>query len=137
MRSIRIAYTPGTYTNECLQSYHHRCLNLPKLVDVRFTHVPSNMTLARLIRRNKVPDRPRLLDHGLREMEEKDVPEVAELYERYMQRYGMSLVMTHDEVRHHFLSGRGQGPTTNDGWKTPREGQVVWAYVIEVSLHIT
>lgn len=105
-------------------------------MDVRFTHVPSNMTLARMIRLNKVPERPRLLDshHGLREMEDKDVPGVAALYERYMQRYGMSLVMTEDEVRHHFLSGRGEGPSTQNSWKSPREGQVVWAYVVEVRL---
>lgn len=96
------------------------------------------MTQARMIRLNKVPDVPRLLDPsgngGLREMEERDVPEVAELFSRYMKRFGMTFVMTLDEVRHQFLSGRGEGPSSKDSWKTPREGQVVWTYVYEVNL---
>ncbi|KAL4246059.1 Glycylpeptide N-tetradecanoyltransferase [Abortiporus biennis] len=111
--------------------YYHRMLNIPKLVAVQFTHVPSNMTQARMIRLNKVAERPRLLDSGLREMEEKDVDEVAALYQRYMERFGMYLVMTKDEIRHHFLTGRGEGPSTKNSWKTPRENQVVWTYVVE------
>ncbi|KAI0082809.1 N-myristoyl transferase [Panus rudis PR-1116 ss-1] len=113
--------------------YYHRCLNISKLVNVRFVGVPQNMTLARMIRLHKVPERPRLIDsqHGLREMEEKDVPEVAALYEKYMKRFGMAIEMTEEEVRHQFLSGRGVGPSTKESWKTPRDGQVVWAYVVE------
>ncbi|KAH8106829.1 N-myristoyl transferase [Cristinia sonorae] len=112
--------------------YNHRCLNISKLVNIGFTHVPSNMTLARMILIHKVPDRPRLLDHGgLREMEEKDIPQVADLYSRYMKRFGMYLEFNQDEVRHHFLSGRGEGPGSKDSWKKPRQGQVVWSYVIE------
>jgi len=111
--------------------YQHRCLNVRKLVDVNFTHVPSNMTLARMIRLNKVADRPRLLDAGLREMEERDVTQVADLFSRYMRRFGMSPVFTHKDVRHHFLSGRGTGPAGGDSWKAARDGQVVWTYVVE------
>ncbi|THH27491.1 hypothetical protein EUX98_g6689 [Antrodiella citrinella] len=111
--------------------YNHRCLNIPKLVNVRFTYVPSNMTLARMIRINKVPEHPRLLDRGLREMEEKDLLEVAALYAKYMQRFDMRLEFTSEEVRHHFLSGRGEGPGEKESWKKPRPGQVVWTYVIE------
>ncbi|KAI0372892.1 N-myristoyl transferase [Pilatotrama ljubarskyi] len=111
--------------------YYHRCLNIPKLVDVKFTGVPANMTLARMIRLHKLPDRPRLLDHGLREMEERDVPQVTDLFARYMQRFDMVPVMNEDEVRHQFLSGLGEGPRGPDSWKTAREGQVVWAYVVE------
>jgi glycylpeptide N-tetradecanoyltransferase len=117
-----------------LRRYYHRCLNVPKLVNVHFAYVPSNMTLARMIRLNKVPERPRLLNQGLREMEEKDVPEVTELYGQYMKRFGMAIEFTEEEVRHQFLSGRGIGPSRPDSWKNPREKQVVWAYVFEVSL---
>ena len=87
-----------------------------------------------MARLHKVPERPRLIDphHGLRELQEKDVPEVSVLYERYMSRFGMAIKFTEDEIRHQFLSGRGTGPSTNDSWRTPREGQVVWAYVVEV-----
>ncbi|CDO72929.1 hypothetical protein BN946_scf185002.g114 [Trametes cinnabarina] len=111
--------------------YYHRCLNIPKLVTVRFTGVPPNMTLARMIRLHKVPDRPRLLEHGLREMEDRDVPQVANLFNRYMQRFQMVPVMSEEEVRHQFLSGLGEGPRGADSWKHRREGQVVWTYVVE------
>ena len=116
----------------CRDRYYHRCLNIPKLVDVGFTGVPSTMTLARLIRLNKVPDRPRLLAEGLREMEERDVPQVCDLFARFMRRFDMAPVFNEDEIRHQFLSGLGEGPRGGEGWKTPRDGQVVWTYVVEV-----
>ena len=90
------------------------------------------MTMARMIRLNRVADRPHLLGHGLRELEEKDVPQVTELYNKYMQRFGMAIVLTQNEVRHQFLSGRGPGGHSKDSWKRPRTGQVVWTYVVEV-----
>ncbi|KAI0807591.1 N-myristoyl transferase [Fomes fomentarius] len=111
--------------------YYHRCLNMPKLVDVRFTSIPSNSTLARMIRLHKVPDRPRLLDQGLREMEERDVPQVLDLFTRYMQRFDMVPVMNEDDVRHQFHTGLGEGPRGGDSWRIKREGQVMWTYVVE------
>jgi len=128
-------YTAGVVLPTPISScrYYHRCLNISKLVNVRFTHVPSNMTLARMIRLHKVPERPRMVDpqYGLREMEEKDVPAVTDLYERYVKRFGLAILMTKDEVKHHLLSGRGEGPSSKDSWKIPRKGQVVWSYVVE------
>ncbi len=94
------------------------------------------MTLARMIRLNKVAERPHLEKQGLREMEEKDIPQVAKLYASYMKRFGMAIEMTHDEVRHHFHSGLGEGPRGKDSWKVPREGQVVWTYVVEVGFSL-
>ncbi|KAI0724001.1 N-myristoyl transferase [Cerioporus squamosus] len=126
-------YTAGVLIPTPVSScrYYHRCLNIPKLVDVGFTGVPSTMTLARMIRLHKVPDRPRLLDQGLREMEERDVPQVSDLFARYMRRFDMSPVFTEDEIRHQFLSGTGEGPRGGESWKKPRDGQVVWTYVVE------
>ncbi|PCH37827.1 N-myristoyl transferase [Wolfiporia cocos MD-104 SS10] len=111
--------------------YYHRCLNIKKLVDVHFTMVPPTMTLARMIRLHKLPESPRLLSHGLREMEARDVPQVAELYSKYTSRFGMSHIMSKEEISHIFLSGGGEGPRTTSSWKTPRERQVVWTYVVE------
>ncbi len=90
------------------------------------------MTLARMIRMHKVPERPRLLDQGLREIEERDVPQVCDLFARYMRRFDMSPVFNEDEIRHQFLSGMGEGRRGGETWKHPREGQVVWTYVVEV-----
>ncbi|KAF8586529.1 N-myristoyl transferase [Ramaria rubella] len=113
--------------------YYHRSLNVPKLVDVKFTYVPRHLTLARMIRSNKVSATPHLAQPsgGLREMEDHDIIQVGELYTRYMQRFEMAPVMTLDELRHQFLSGKGQGERAPGTWKGRREGQVIWAYVVE------
>ena len=114
--------------------YYHRPLNISKLIDVQFTYVPRNMTLTRMIRLNKLPETPHLAQpgYGLREMEDRDIPQVAELYTRYMERFTMCPILTLEEARHQFLSGKGEGPAPED-WTGRREKQVVWSYVVEVS----
>ncbi|KAG2041644.1 N-myristoyl transferase [Suillus americanus] len=107
--------------------YFHRSLNIPKLVDVKFTYVPRSMTLARMIHVYKLMAKPQL--SGLREMEERDVSDVADLFTRYMQRFSMLPVMTLDEIRHQFLSGRGRMDEPSEHYRRP--GQVVWTYVVE------
>jgi glycylpeptide N-tetradecanoyltransferase len=87
------------------------------------------MTLARMIRLNKVSSTPQL---ALREMEANDVAEVTELFSKYMARFGMAPVMKKEEVEHMLLSGRGRGDV--DSVLGRREGQVVWSYVVEVWL---
>ncbi|KAH8116866.1 N-myristoyl transferase [Phellopilus nigrolimitatus] len=125
-------YTAGVVVPTPISTcrYYHRIINVQKLVDIQFTYVPRNMTLARMTRLNKLPTVPRLASAGLREMTEKDVPQVAELYTRYMERFTMSPIMTLDELRHQFLSGLGVGPSPKD-WQGRRERQVVWSYVVE------
>ncbi|KAG1832085.1 N-myristoyl transferase [Suillus variegatus] len=107
--------------------YFHRSLNIPKLVDIKFTYVPRSMTLARMIRVYKMVAKPQL--SGIREMEERDVSNVADLFTRYMQRFSMGPIMTLDEVRHQFLSGRGRMDEPSEHYRRP--GQVVWTYVVE------
>ncbi|KAL0946633.1 hypothetical protein HGRIS_012830 [Hohenbuehelia grisea] len=129
-------YTAGVVlpTPVSVCRYQHRCLNVQKLVDTKFWFVPRSMTIARMIRLHKLPSKPHL--NGLREMEDRDVEAVADLYERYMKRFGIAPDMTVDDIRHHFLSGRGKGAGEPGGelehkWKGGREGQVVWAFVVE------
>jgi hypothetical protein len=93
--------------------------------------IPRNMTLARMIRLNKLASSPHLANSGLREMEEADVPEVAELYTKYMKRFDMSTLMTLDDIRHHLLSGKGIGEKA-DPFVGRRNEQVTWTYVVEV-----
>ena len=111
--------------------YYHRSLNVPKLVDAKFTYVPRNMTIARMVRQFKVASSPALSRAGLREMEERDVSAVSELYRRYMERFDMIPLLEEDDVRHQFLSGRGKGERKASTGR--RQGQVVWTYVVEVS----
>jgi glycylpeptide N-tetradecanoyltransferase len=114
-----------------LNRYYHRSINVRKLVDVKFMPVLRNQTLARIIRLNKLPATPYLADSrfGLREMEDRDVPEVADLFSRYSERFDLVPVMSLAEARHQFLSGSGRGEI-RDG---RREGQVTWSYVVEVN----
>jgi len=125
-------YTAGVFLPTPVSTcrYFHRSLNIPKLVDVRFTFVPRNMTLARMIRQNKLPAIPALQQNGqgLREMTEADIPGVTDLFTKYMSKYGMFPKMTGDEVKHHFLSGLGTGEKNDMG---RRDKQVLWAYVVE------
>ena len=111
--------------------YYHRTLNVPKLVDVKFTYVPRNMTIPRMIRQFKVPSTPALSRSGLREMEERDVSAVAELFRRYMERFDMIPLLEEEDIMHQFLSGRGRGEKEVPTGR--RSGQVVWTYVVEVS----
>jgi len=61
-------------------------------------------------------------------MEEKDIPNVKTLWERYIKRFKMYPEFTEDELRHNLIGGRGRG-NVNGG---RRDGQVVWSYVVEV-----
>ena len=60
-----------------------------------------------------------------------DVPQVAALLRRYLARFEIFQTFAKDdEVEHWFLSGQGRGE--GDGARRPE--QVVWAYVVEVSI---
>lgn len=88
------------------------------------------MTLARMIRVNKVPST--FATPGLREMEEKDIAQVADLFTRFMKRFEMVPLFEIDEIRHQFLSGIGTG-AVGDGGPGRRVGQVTWTFVVEVN----
>ncbi|KAF9075181.1 N-myristoyl transferase [Rhodocollybia butyracea] len=121
-------YTAGVVvpTPVSTTQYQHRNLNVSKLVEIQFSFVPRNMTLARMIRVNQLQSKLQI--PGIREMTEKDVPQITELYTKYMQRFDMVPVMTAQEIKHQFLSGSGKAGT-GDKWR--HNGQVVWAYVVE------
>jgi glycylpeptide N-tetradecanoyltransferase len=108
--------------------YFHRSLNVAKLVEARFTSVPRNSTMARMIRIFNLPSRTSIV--GLREMENKDIPAVQALWQKFMAPFDMVPDVTEEDVRHYLLSGRGEGERKN--WR--RQGQVVWSFVVEVSV---
>jgi glycylpeptide N-tetradecanoyltransferase len=88
------------------------------------------MTLARLKRLHKLPTATSL--KGLREMEEKDIVIVADLFTRYMTRFEIVPICTVEELRHQLLSGMGEG-NMGSGGIGRRTGQVTWSYVVEVN----
>jgi len=128
-------YTAGvvipTPVSTC--QYYHRLLNVLKLLKTEFCYVPRNMTLARMMRVNKLPETTSI--PGLREMQEKDIVKVAQLFSRYMKRFDMVPVFNVEEARHQFLSGSGTGDPGSGG-PGRREGQVTWSYVVEVCISL-
>jgi len=66
----------------------------------------------------------------LREMEEKDIVVVADLFTRYMTRFEMVPICTVEELSHQLLSGMGEGEMGSGGVGR-RTGQVTWSYVVE------
>lgn len=91
------------------------------------------MTLARLKRLHKLPNTTSL--KGLREMEEKDIVAVADLFTRYMTRFEMVPIYTVEELTHQLLSGMGEGEIGSGGIGR-RKSQVTWSYVVEVNCYI-
>ena len=88
------------------------------------------MTLARLKRLHKLPTATSL--KGLREMEEKDIVVVTDLFTRYMTRFEMVPIYSVEEFRHQLLSGMGEGKMGSGGVGR-RTCQVTWSYVVEVN----
>ncbi|KAH9589439.1 Myristoyl-CoA:protein N-myristoyltransferase [Trypanosoma melophagium] len=98
--------------------YFHRSLNCEKLVDIRFSGLPSSYKkfqnpMAMLKRLYQVPKTPKT--RGLRPMEAKDVPQVTKLLRESLAAYDVAPVFNEDEVAHYLL---------------PREGVLV-TYVVE------
>jgi len=122
---FQAVYTAGAFlpTPIAKCQYFHRSLNPAKLVKTGFSAVPRNSTVARMINQYKRPDATSLA--GLREMEKKDLKEVARLLRAYLARFEMAPLLSNKEVEHALLAGRGRDV---DG---KRVGQVTWAYVVE------
>ncbi|KNZ53268.1 glycylpeptide N-tetradecanoyltransferase, partial [Puccinia sorghi] len=110
-----------TFSNK----YYHRNLNPAKLIATGFSPQPRGVSIARLKRMYDCPAQPQL--PGFREIEAQDVDAVAVLLRRYMSRFDLLPVMSNEEVRHNFISGKGTGPVVNGR----RNQQVTWTYVVE------
>lgn len=82
-----------------------------------------------MIMKNKVPETPSMA--GLREIEDRDLKQVADLLRAYLSRFDIAPVMSDDEVQHNFLSGRGD-MRMKQSTSEPRPEQVTWTYVVEV-----
>lgn len=63
---------------------------------------------------------------GLREMEKRDLKQVSRLLRAYLARMDMAPLLSNKDIEHAMFAGRGK----DVGGK--REGQVTWAYVVEV-----
>ncbi|KAH9824261.1 Myristoyl-CoA:protein N-myristoyltransferase, N-terminal domain-containing protein [Melampsora americana] len=120
-------YTAGIFLPTPISrcQYFHRNLNPAKLIATGFSSQPRGVSIARLKRMYECPTEPLL--PGFREMVESDVSAVGILLRRYMSRYDLQPILSDDEVRHNFISGRGKG----DPIDRRREEQVAWSFVAE------
>ena len=64
--------------------YYHRSIQFKKLVEVGFTRVPNNQTMATAVKLNRVPAQP--ITKGFRAMEERDVVGAHKLLMDYLVR---------------------------------------------------
>eukprot|EP00127_Corallochytrium_limacisporum_P007392 Clim_evm11s250 gene=Clim_evmTU11s250 len=94
-------------------TYWHRSLNFKKLVDTKFSYIPRNQTMQRMLKLYKLPKETHTT--GLRQMTKEDVPEVQVLLRKYLSNKRLVPVMNEDEVAH---------------WLLPRD-DVVETYVVQ------
>lgn len=119
-------YTAGVFlptpVSRC--QYYHRNLNPPKLVKLGFSAVPRNSTVARMSTFYRVATETAL--PGLRELEKRDLKQASRLVRAYMARFDMAPLLSNKDIEHALWTGRGKDVNGK------REGQVTWAYVVEV-----
>lgn len=94
-------------------TYWHRSLNPKKLVDVRFSHLPSGTPMARYVKFHKLP--ADVSNQQMRLMTDKDVPRVTYLLNQYLAKIKIHINFNEEEVAHFLL---------------PRKG-VLYSYVVE------
>ncbi|KAI8096679.1 acyl-CoA N-acyltransferase [Halteromyces radiatus] len=113
---FQAVYTAGAILPKPISTcqYFHRSLNPKKLVECGFSRIPHKWTLARMIKHFKVPEKTSI--PGFREMQQKDVPEVRVLVNKYMERFDFAPVFETDQDVEH--------------WILPHK-EVVWSYVVE------
>jgi len=100
-------------------TYWHRNLNPKKLIDVGFSSLPSNMTMARYQKLLKLPDQPSIA--GVRPMEPKDMPQVHKMLTEYLSKLDTHFHFSKAELAHFIL---------------PREN-VIESFVIEEENQVT
>eukprot|EP01135_Chromosphaera_perkinsii_P012399 Nk52_evm10s2657 gene=Nk52_evmTU10s2657 len=109
-------YTAGVYlpTPFTTCKYWHRNLNPKKLIDIGFSPMPRDRTMAQTIRKYRLPEETRV--RGIRPMKKEDGLGVHKLLTTNLQKYRVSALFDSiEEVLHWFL---------------PRD-QVITSYVVE------
>ncbi len=98
--------------------YWHRSLNPSKLIDVGFSRLAPQMTMARTVKRYALPAAP--LTPGLRDLRASDVPEACALLCSFLERFKLHQHFTEAEFAHFFLPREGvvdclvvEDPTTH------------------------
>jgi len=104
---FQAVYTAGVVLPVPVAScrYYHRSLNPKKLVDIGFSRLAARMTMARMIKLYKVPEKPATT--GLRPMEMRDVPSAHRLLDEYLTRFSLCVKFSVDEFAHWLMPRKG------------------------------
>lgn len=104
LRNIwQAAYTAGVVIPKPIAScqYFHRSINPQKLVDIRFSALGRNMTMARSKRLYAVPDEAPI--KGVKPLEPKHVPAACALVNTYLERFPLHPVFNEADFSHWLL----------------------------------
>lgn len=114
-------YTAGVLLTKPISKavYYHRNINLKKLLDIKFTYLPSKLNLAKAKILYNLPKETTL--EGLRPMTKDDVDQVYEILEKYLSKFQVRMHYSREEVEHWFL---------------PRS-EVIYTYVVETDGVVT
>jgi len=93
--------------------YYHRSLNPKKLIEVKFSYLKKNMTLARTIKLYKLPEQTTTV--GLRPLKKEDHAQACKILNDYLSRFKLYMVFDEQDFEH---------------WFTIKEG-VMECYVVE------
>ena len=112
------AYTAGVVLPTPVAScrYWHRPIDPKKLIEIRFSRLPANMTMARVQQHNKLP--PVTRTTNIRALTEKDVPSATLALNAYLAKFAMHPAMNEDELQH---------------WLLPRK-DVIDTFVVDVRM---
>lgn len=66
-------------------TYYHRGLDVKKLIECQFSMLPLNTTMAKHVKRYKLPQNPAI--EGLRAMVPEDVPQITKLLNEYLSQF--------------------------------------------------
>ncbi|KAK6464114.1 Glycylpeptide N-tetradecanoyltransferase [Scheffersomyces coipomensis] len=114
-------YTAGVVLPSPLavSRYTHRPINWSKLHDVGFSHLPANQTKAGMIAYYVLPNETKT--SGLREIEQKDLDQVFDLFIKFQTRFELVQQFKKHEFEHWILGGKSDGSKSN----------VIKTYVVE------
>lgn len=117
----RAVYTAGVTipTPIAEARYYHRFLNVKKLVEIDFTRLSAQQTIARAVKLYKLPEE--LTIPGIRPMKSSDIKAIHDLLNEYLSQFDIGAWFSEEHIKHWFL-GRPN---------------VVYTYVVEKDKVVT
>jgi len=80
--------------------YWHRSINPKKLIEVKFSHLSRNMTMARHLKLYRLPDEVKT--PGMRKFRAEDAPQVTKLLNQYLSKFDLCPEFNEADVLHWF-----------------------------------